>query len=296
MAYTTNPAMPRLRARAVEMVRSGKSVTEVARYFGYSKGAVSKWCKKVPVGGAFKIPTASSVPLHRSHQIKPEIIKRIVSLRQKLKGRCGQVIHEHLKLEEYRICLRSVQRILDRHALLKKQSPWKRLHFSTERPKALKPGDLVEVDTIHLEIAPYKKIYVYTLIDVFSRWTYAWATVRINTRLSIEFLRRAKAHAPFQFHCIQSDHGSEFSNHFTERIKILHRHSRVRRPNDNAHLERFNRTIQDECIRYSRLDVNILKRAIPRYLNYYNKQRLHLGINLKTPASIIQKSFPSLSR
>ena len=42
--------MPKLRARAVNMVRDGQSVSEVARYFGYTKGAVSKWNKKVPVG------------------------------------------------------------------------------------------------------------------------------------------------------------------------------------------------------------------------------------------------------
>lgn len=289
--YTTNPSMPRLRARAVLMVRSGKSVSEVARYFGYSKGAVSKWCKKVPAGGAFLIPTQSSKPPRQSHEIKQGIIDRIVNLRIKLRGRCGQVIHEHLKLEGITVGLRSIQRILDRHSLLKKHSPWKRLHLSGERPKVLNPGDLVQVDTIHLEVAPLKKIYVYTLIDVYSRWTYAEATDKINTRLSIQFLKRAQAHAPFKFTCIQSDHGSEFSKHFTERIKILHRHSRVRRPNDNAHLERFNRTLQDECIRYSRLNVKILKRDIPPYLKYYNHERLHLGISLKTPTYIIQNRF-----
>lgn len=286
--YTTNPSMPRLRARAVEMVRMGKSVTDVARYFGYSKGAVSKWCTKMPLGGAFKIETKSSKPHSHPKRISTVVTNRVVELRLKLRGRCAQVIQEHLRLEGHKVCLRSVQRILDRHSLLKKHSPWKRLHlFTLERPKALKPGDLVQVDTIHLEVAPYQKIYVYTLIDVYSRWCYAWATEKINTRLSIEFLRRAKAHAPFEFRCIQSDHGSEFSNHFTERIKILHRHSRVRRPNDNAHLERFNRTLQDECIRYSELNVKILQRAIPRYLNYYNTQRLHLGLNLKTPLAVI---------
>jgi len=286
--YTTNPAMPRLRARAVDMVRSGKSVTEVARYFGYTKGAVSKWCQKMPQGGAFKIETKSSKPNHHPNEIKKETVERIVAWRLKLHGRCGEVIHEHLKLEGLGVGLRSVHRILDRHSLLKKQSPWKRLHFSATRPKALKPGDLVQVDTIHLWESRFKRIYVYTLIDVYSRWTYAWATERINTRMSIEFLRRAKAKAPFEFRCVQSDHGSEFSNHFTERIKILHRHSRVRRPNDNSHLERFNRTLQEECLRNYALDVKILKRAIPKYLNYYNGQRLHLGINLKTPTAVLK--------
>lgn len=49
--YTTNPGMPKLRARAVNMVFSGKSISEVARYFGYTKGAVSKWCHKSPPSG-----------------------------------------------------------------------------------------------------------------------------------------------------------------------------------------------------------------------------------------------------
>ena len=49
MAYTTNPEIPKLRARAVNMVRSGKPVSEVA------KGAVSKWCARVPQGEASKL-------------------------------------------------------------------------------------------------------------------------------------------------------------------------------------------------------------------------------------------------
>ncbi len=52
MGYDTNPKLPRLKARAVEMVREGKTVTEVARYFGFTKGAISKWCKKMPPNGA----------------------------------------------------------------------------------------------------------------------------------------------------------------------------------------------------------------------------------------------------
>ncbi|HWQ60514.1 MAG TPA: helix-turn-helix domain-containing protein [Candidatus Fimivivens sp.] len=42
MPYATNPKMPRLRARAVRMVREGKTISEVARYFGYTKGAPSR--------------------------------------------------------------------------------------------------------------------------------------------------------------------------------------------------------------------------------------------------------------
>ena len=287
MAYTTNPRIPRLRARAVNMVRSGKSVSEVARYFGYTKSAVSKWCKKMPEGGSWIIPTESSRPHHHPKELKPEIVRAIIDTKLKYK-RCSEVIRGHLLEQGIRVSLNSVKRKLDRAGLINKRSPWKRLHLSGERPKAIKPGDLMEVDTIHLMDSPTSRLYVYTLIDVCSRWCYAWATDRINTRLSIRFLKMAQGLASFKFNCIQSDHGSEFSQHFTERIKILHRHSRVRKPNDNAHLERFNRTLREECLNHLPVDVKLMKRAIPQYLTYYNTQRLHLGLNLKTPLSMIQ--------
>jgi transposase InsO family protein len=185
------------------------------------------------------------------------------------------------------VSLSSVKRTLDRYGLTKKRSPWKRLHLSTERPKVAQPGDLVEVDTIHLMESEQKRIYVYTLIDVYSRWTFAWAVDRISARRSVEFVRRAQALAPFAFRCLQSDHGSEFSQYFTERVRILHRHPRVRRPNDNAHLERFNRTLQDELLRELPVKVRVYNRKLPGYLSYYNTERLHFGLQLKTPSQMI---------
>lgn len=287
MAYTTNPNIPKVRAKAVEMVRSGKSITEVARYFGYTKGAVSKWCKRAPKGRVTAIPTSSSRPHHHPAELSHEKIKTIIDYKRRYK-RCSEVIHRHLVNDGIEVSLSSVKRKLDSAGLIKKRSPWKRLHLSPKRPIVLKPGDLLMVDTIHLMENPDKRIYVYTLIDVYSRWTFAWAVDRINTRKSIEFIKRAQAMADFKFNCIQSDHGSEFSQHFSERIKILHRHSRVRKPNDNSYLERFNRTLQDECLRNLRTNVKIFNKALPTYLSYYNNERLHMGINFKTPNNLIK--------
>jgi transposase InsO family protein len=288
MAYTTNPRMPKLRAKAVRMVVcEGKSITEVARYLGYSKSAVSKWCKKVPAGGgAYEIPTGSSRPHHHPRELPEDVVEKIIEYKKRY-NRCSDVIHQHLANDGIVVSLNSVKRKLDHAGLIKKRSPWKRLHLPIGRPEALKPGDLVMVDTIHLMVSPKERIYVYTLIDVYSRWCYAWATDRINTRVSIKFLKKAQELAGFKFNCIQSDNGSEFSQHFSERIKILHRHSRVRKPNDNSYLERFNRTLQDECLKQLRTDVKIFNRALPTYLEYYNTERLHMGINFQTHVSLI---------
>lgn len=285
--YTTNPQMPKLRAKAVKMVRQGQSVSSAARYFGYSKGAVSKWCRKMPIGGAFEIPTKSSRPHHHPKELSEDVVEKIIACKRKY-NRCSDVIHQHLLSDGIKVSLNSVKRKLDDAGLIKKRSPWKRLHLSINRPEALKPGDLVMVDTIHLMISEKKRIYVYTLIDVYSRWCYALAVNRIGAGMSIEFLKRAESLAGFKFNCVQSDNGSEFSQHFSERIKTIHRHSRVRKPNDNSYLERFNRTLQEECLDKLQTDVRIFNRALPVYLEYYNTERLHMGINFQTPISLIK--------
>ena len=279
--------MPRLRARAVQMVQLGKSVSEVARYFGYSKSAVSKWCQKVPRAGVHEIPTMSSRPHHHPHELSDDVVEKIIKCKKKY-DRCSEVIHQYLLKDGITVSLNSVRRKIDQAGLMRKRSPWKRLHLSIHRPEALKPGDLVMVDTIHIMLNKKKRIYVYTLIDVHSRWSYALAVERIGAAKSVEFIERAQFESPFMFNCIQSDNGAEFTQHFTEKIKTLHRHSRIRKPNDNSYIERFNRTLKEECLGNFQRDVTIFNRALPYYLEFYNTERLHMGIDFKTPNSLVQ--------
>lgn len=279
--------MPRIRMEAVRLVKyRGWSTRAVARYTGFSQSVIVKWCKKDPTGGWRRIPTESSRPHRHPSQLPDTVVEAIVRKRLALK-RSSEVIHYSLTEESITVSLSSVKRILDRKGLLKKRSPWKRYHAPTPRPDVEKPGDLVELDTIHLMQDRDQRIYVFTLLDVYSRWAYARAYERANTRSALNFLRRAKEKAPFQFAHLQSDHGSEFSMHFTERSGILHRHSRVRMPNDNAHLERFNRTIQEECLDKLPRNIIPINRALPEYLNYYNGKRYHFGLNFKTPLQVI---------
>lgn len=286
MSYITNPKLPRIRAKAVEMIRSGKSIREVSRYFGYSIGAIHNWCKKSPMPGVFEIPTQSSRPKHHPKETTPEFIQRVLDLRIQTDGRCAEVIHQMMFLEGKNVSLSTVKRILDRAGMIKKRSPEKRRHCSIHRPEIAKQGDLVQIDTIHIMQNEKERIYVYTLLDVFSRWAFALATEKISTHASLYFVRKAMDQSPFHFNCLQSDNGSEFSQNFTERIKILHRHSRVRKPNDNAHLERFNRTIQQEFLNKLPVNVQRINHELPRYLKYYNEERLHLGLHLKTPTQV----------
>lgn len=285
--------MPRVRRDAADMVRRGNGVRTTARRYGVSPSTVSKWVKKAKKIGYYPIPTKSSKPHHHPKELKDDVIKRIVEIRIKTK-RTSEVVHKHLLNEGIKVSLNSVRRTIDRRGLMKKRSPWKRYHPHVDRPYLEKPGSLVQMDTIHLMTGPKTRIYVLTLIDVYSRNTYAKCYEKLNSAISAEFLKEAQIQSVFDFEMIQTDHGPEFGKWFVERVKRNHRYSRIGKPNDNAHIERFNRTLQEECLDGLRRDVKTINCELKKYLRYYNEDRLHMGIELKTPMQLLGECFQAI--
>ena len=279
--------MPKLRMEAVRLVKYRDwSTRKVSRYTGFSQSAIVKWCQKDPTGGWRRIPTRSSRPNHHPKQLKQNIVEKILKIRRKTK-RTSEVVHQELVNQGIVVSLNSVRRTIDRHGLMKKRSPWKRYHPHVDRPLPQKAGDLVQLDTIHRMIDEKKRLYVFALLDVYSRWAYARAYAKMNGATSIQFVAEAEKYAGFSFNMLQSDHGPEFSRWFVEQVKKKHRYSRIGKPNDNAHVERFNRTLQEECLDILPNDVGTINSALKKYLQYYNCERLHLGIELKVPAQLI---------
>lgn len=284
--YTNDKRQERVRRDCAQFARK-HGVRCAARRYGVSPGTVSKWCKLAKRYGHVPIPAKSSRPKHSPLALDTDVVERIIDIRLE-HNRSAEVVHKRLQNEHgIEVSLSTVKRTLDRHNLLRKRSPWKRLHRSAPRPEAKNPGDLVQVDTIHLMKNDGTRVYIFTCLDVYSRWAYARAYERSNTRNAINFLKRAQSESLFTFSMIQSDNRPEFSTHFTERIPAPHRHSRVRRPNDNAHLERFNRTLQTEIdLRWP--EVSKINHKLRPYLKWYNEERHHFGLNLETPLSTIK--------
>jgi len=280
--------MPRIRREAAQLVRKGWSTRKVARHFGFSQSVIVKWVKKSFQYGYHSIPTQSARPHHHPKELKPEVVKKIMEIRLK-RRRTSEVVHQELLNQGIRVSLNSVRRTIDRHGLMKKRSPWKRYHPPVERPYPLQPGDLVEIDTIHRMIDEEKRLYVFVLLDVYSRWVFAKAYERMNAATTLQFVKLAQQEATFHFNMLQSDHGPEFGKWFVSRVRKLHRYTRIGKPNDNAHIERFNRTLQEECLDKRPDNVESINCALKKYLRYYNHERLHLGISLRAPVQLIQK-------
>ncbi len=292
MAYNTNPKMPLVRARAIKMIDDGCSTRDVAAHLGYAQSTIVKWVKKSRELGYRAVPTRSSRPKTNKRALSREVLNAIIDQRQKNR-RCGAVVHEELKRSGISVSLSSVHRTLSRAGLIKKRSPWKRPHDYTPRPEVQNAGDLVQIDTIHIIAPSGSRIYIYTLIDLYSRFAYAKVVSKIGAVETCSFLEEAFNTLPFDVSLIQTDHGPEFSTwftHFCVRNNIVHRHSRVRKKNDNAHIERFNRSIQEECLDRIPNTIKRFEKEVPLYLSYYNTERLHMGINFKTPCEQLSDS------
>jgi len=293
MPYTINPNMPRIRREAAQLAHRGWSTRKVARHFGFSQSAIVKWVKKSNVIGYHSIPTISSRPHHHPKELKKDVVMKILETRLSTK-RTSEVVHQELLNQGINVSLNSVRRTIDRHGLMKKRSPWKRYHPHVLRPIPEKPGDLVQVDTIHTMQDKKKRMYTFVLIDVYSRWIYAKAYQRMNAAVAVRFVREAQRKSSFRFSMIQSDHGPEFGKWFVERIRRSHRYTRIGKPNDNAHIERVNRTLQEECLDGEKRTVKAFNGALRKYLPCYNMKRLHLGISLRSPMQLITNRFQAI--
>ncbi len=291
MAYSKNPHLPKVRGEAAELVRLGWSTRKVARHFGFSQSAVVKWCGKVSKRGYGAVPTQSSRPRRHPRSLSHQIVSAIIEERRG-RRRCAEHVYHALKNRGVVVSLSSVKRTLDRCGLLKKRSLWKRPHDFTPRPAPTHCGALLQTDTVHFVLPDGSRLYVYTLIDLHSRWAYAEVMDAISAVASVAFARRAQQAALFKFELIQTDHGPEFSTWFTHclwAVGIKHRHSRVRQKDDQAHVERFNRTLQEECLDRVVHTIPSFQAAIPEYLKWYNHERTHMGINYQTPLSLIPR-------
>lgn len=290
MPYTTNPHLPRLRLQAVKLVlEKGWSTRQVARHTGFNQSTIVRWVNHVKQNTVgHSIPTKSSRPHSHPRQLSSEMVNTIIAYRQKHK-RCAEVLHHLLVRDGYQVSVSSVKRTLKREGLTR-YSKWKKWHTYEERPTPEKPGVLVQVDTIH--DGPHTdRLYIYTLLDVCSRWAFALPVERIGAGMSWQFVQSARAKLPFNVQLLQTDHGPEFSTHFKKQLtahQLSHRHTHIRSPKENGHLERFNRTIQEECLQRVPKTLEAYQKAIPEYIQFYNTERPHMGLEMQTPLKVMQ--------
>lgn len=130
---------------------------------------------------------------------------------------------------------------------------------------------------LHLEGV---KRYVITAIDRYGKLAFARCYKNASSYSAADFLRRLNYLLDDQIVNIQTDNGSEFLKYFQiacDNLNINHYFSRTRTPKDNAVVERFNRTLQEEWLNTGQFTTNIdiFNHRLTNWLLFYNFKRRH---------------------
>lgn len=160
---------------------------------------------------------------------------------------------------------------------------------------ASKPGDLIEIDTIVKFILNIKR-YVITAVDVSNGFAFAWEYERANSKNAQDFFTKLEQVFPHKIKTVQTDNGSEFHKYFQQYLKqknITHYWNYPKQPYKNGHVERFNRTIQEEFIDWNEhyLEEPIeFNQELMKYLLWYNTKRPHWSLKLLSPVDYLIKN------
>ena len=158
------------------------------------------------------------------------------------------------------------------------------------------PGDLVEIDTVDIFVDGLKR-YLITAIDLSTRFAFAYTYKSSSSASASDFLGKLRSVTPFEITRVQTDNGHEFLKHFIRACSeqnLVHYFNYPRHPQSNGHLERFNRTVQEQFAYWntdSLDDTDVFNRLLMKYLIWYNTEKPHRGIGKSSPLRYYVDNF-----
>lgn len=288
---------PRTRAFLVsESARIG--VSQASRNVGSSRRTVYRWRGR---SGVYL--DRSSRP-RRSPRQTPDLVEaQVLGLRMEL--RWGpDLLGPYLELQPS-----TVHRILRRHGANRLSHLFPKPRRSYGRFPDLAPGELIAIDTKSLGSLSrgggrhpgnsHRKVgwrQLHVAIDLASRLVYAEVRPSAKTSDALGFLERALAFFDargIRVRRVLTDNGAAYKRTFDERCQALGlRHTKTKpyHPWTNGRVERFNGTIQRECLYALELHSDEERDlAIALFVAYYNTERPHTRLGGLAPLDWLRR-------
>lgn len=284
------------RAFLMGLREEGRSLSELSREYQIPRQVLSCWWSRYQDEGLEGLHPHSRRPQHSPHQ-KPQSVQRQV-LRLRRKGWGPARIALFVEASP-----RTVHRILMRCGQNRLRIPRPRC---VRRYEKNRPGELVHLDLKYLPALRNARYdYEFAAVDDYSREAVAWITTEQNGFAATAFLERVLSQLPYKVEAVMTDNAWAFTmqktahpgrqSRFDQALTsygISHRLLRPYAPECNGKVERFFRTVDDECLNVQKLfSFGARSRALDRFLWYYNNQRPHLSLAGSTPVQRRQLYF-----
>jgi transposase InsO family protein len=177
------------------------------------------------------------------------------------------------------------------------------------KPKDYKPeqiGDLIQLDAVTINVrvmhpttgvVTIRKVYFVCGIDTVSRLAYSYSYSTLNSTSTTDFIQRFQLYLTMitkqktAIKNIQTDNGQENHRHFIKHLEkqgITQFFNYPRSPKMNAFIEKYNHTVQAECIEYHTYllrqgNQSQFNHNLEEWNNWYNHQRPHTSLQYLSP-------------
>jgi putative transposase len=299
------PALSRAAKQRLKILEYARThtVSATCRHFGIARSTYYRWAKRYDPKQVSFLENRSSRPKRRRRPTWTAAQAEAVRQAREQHPRWGKdKLAVVLKRGGHQLSVSMIGRILTdlhRRGVLKEPNPTRlRPHsrhtrpYATRKPKehpVERPGDLVQVDTMHLTPLPGVERRQFTAVDVVSRYGVLGVRARATAGTARDFLGELEARMPFPVRAIQVDGGSEFMAEFETACQERHVTLFVlppRSPKLNGHVERANGTSRREFWELYDGDLELppLQAALRTWEHEYNHVRPHQALGYHTPA------------
>ena len=278
---------PEIRSFLMGLHAQGRSLSDLSREFEIPREVLSRWWQRVRTDGLSGLAPRSRRP-RRSHPIAPRTVRRILQLRRRRLGpaRIAALVG---------VSGKTVHRVLARHGQARLPRPSR---APARRYEKSRPGELLHLDIKLLPaLRDARYDYEFAAVDDFSREAVVAITTEQTSAAATAFLEQVVRDLPYRVEAVLTDNAFAFTmrhalhrdrlTRFEEACRslgIVHQLLRPRRPQSNGKVERFFRTVDDECLALQRRwTFGHRNRAVERFVWFYNHERPHLSLNGMTP-------------
>jgi transposase len=283
-------------------IADGLTAAQAARAVGASRASLYRWEKRPE-------PLSRRPRRLRKPQWTPALVQAVEELRADNPMWGKRKLARLLRREGFAVSVSTVGRILKslmRRGLvmpvpsLRRKPGGRRFRLPGKRharrlPKGLKPaipGQLVQIDTVFVSLAPGKAIKHFTAYDPVAKWTVAGVAGRATASLAAGFLDKVLAEMPFKVTGIQVDGGSEFMADFEQACRNKQLDLFVlppKRPQLTGAVERCNGAWRYEFYAVNDLphQIDRLQPFVDAFAYRYNHHRPHDALDGLTPAEYL---------